>query len=444
MYINIPTTDNQHDDLKLVRKPVLLSRNACRRAVFNTKSNQTKPEVAQQTAEQETQELDVRPNSNSMISIEVKNWKYPFIIALLVALIMFQWIPTYRFLGLESRPMLPDPKKNILPSGRLRFDWTRLEMLDPLARRIYNHQRNCDLELANFRYRNRYGLGSDLHVWSQAICNALEDGSYRIRTLTPWIWRDESVCSSSPSSMLCYFPESELACPDDTSLVTSSDSRLIRNITRGQGRISNECPMTIESAGGVSNIRTATTVYLWSRVSPLVQSEAERQMRKVYPDGSPPNDLITVHIRWGDKKAEMKLVPIDAYVDAVHAIIRKRGLDDLEHNASIYLATEDPRAVAEFQDAAPSSWSIYVDPYFAEMLPYRNPKYNGNPQVAKELAGRPGLIALGSLLVAMEADAFVLTTASNWSRLLNELRKGILDPRCNNCTIMVDLRPGEY
>jgi hypothetical protein len=48
------------------------------------------------------------------------------------------------------------------------------------------------------------------------------------------------------------------------------------------------------------------------------------------------------------------------------------------------------------------------------------------------------------LLVALEANYFVLTTASNWSRLMNELRKNVLDPSCGDCTRMIDLRPGEW
>jgi hypothetical protein len=57
---------------------------------------------------------------------------------------------------------------------------------------------------------------------------------------------------------------------------------------------------------------------------------------------------------------------------------------------------------------------------------------------------RSGLIALGSLLVAMEANMFVLTTKSNWSTLMNHLRTQIVDPQCGNCTDMMDLRPGVW
>ena len=62
--------------------------------------------------------------------------------------------------------------------------------------------------------------------------------------------------------------------------------------------------------------------------------------------------------------------------------------------------------------------------------------------MTKNTKGRAGLVAMGSLLVAMEAKWFVLTTASNWSRVMDHLRTQIINPRCNNCTHMVDLRPG--
>ena len=60
---------------------------------------------------------------------------------------------------------------------RLRWDWTQLERHSELAGRMVEHQKNCTLPLANFHYRNRFGLGSDLHVYSVAMCNALEAGS---------------------------------------------------------------------------------------------------------------------------------------------------------------------------------------------------------------------------------------------------------------------------
>ena len=54
--------------------------------------------------------------------------------------------------------------------------------------------------------------------------------------------------------------------------------------------------------------------------------------------------------------------------------------------------------------------------------------------MAIQLDGRPGLVVLGSLLLAIEANNFLLTTANNCSRLMNEVRTNVLGPRCGNCT----------
>ena len=42
--------------------------------------------------------------------------------------------------------------------------------------------------------------------------------------------------------------------------------------------------------------------------------------------------------------------------------------------------------------------------------------------------GRLGYNSLLALLIALEADYYVLTTASNWSRLINELRLNVVEP----------------
>lgn len=42
--------------------------------------------------------------------------------------------------------------------------------------------------------------------------------------------------------------------------------------------------------------------------------------------------------------------------------------------------------------------------------------------------GRLGYNSLLALLIALEADMYVLTTASNWSRLINELRLNVVEP----------------
>lgn len=268
----------------------------------------------------------------------------------------------------------------------------------------------------------------------------MEEG-YRIRTELPWIFLAKQ-CTEKNSAMACYFPQAELQCPGDVSTPVGESNSI--KLYKAQGKVARHCQSLLKQYDMTnSDVRTAGVEFLFSHVSRLVQYEAERQLNQVFSTVETiPKNLITVHVRWGDKVNEMTLVPIKTYIESVEEILRKRK--GSEQSVNIFLATEDPAAVNAFVQQAPRDWSIFVDQYFHDLLPYRNAEYNGNPKMAQHLDGEPGLKALGSLLVAMEANDFVLTTQSNWSRLMNELRKSILDQRCRGCTSMIDLSPGEW
>jgi hypothetical protein len=191
----------------------------------------------------------------------------------------------------------------------------------------------------------------------------------------------------------------------------------------------------------VPDFRAAAMEVAFSPVSPLVLAEAERQAQAVFGGVIPPRDqLITVHIRWGDKiKERIRNVAIEQYVDAIHQIVNSTQMSTVH----VLVCTEDPKALDAFQNAvANSTWNIHVDQFYTEYLPYRKDKkviFNLPSHIAAETNGRAGLWAMGSLLVALEANHFVLVTRSNWSRVINELRKSIVDTNCNGCTQMIDL-----
>ena len=151
-------------------------------------------------------------------------------------------------------------------------------------------------------------------------------------------------------------------------------------------------------AGGYSNVRAATTEYMFTRVSVIVQTEGERQLNLLFHSHrngnakavnmgiAVPKNLITVHIRCGDKHAEMKLVPIEKYMNAVQEILdhrkahrrrnqqqttKHRNSSEEEEEVHIYLATEDPKAYEEFMKVKPNHWHVYIDQYYVEMLSYR-------------------------------------------------------------------------
>jgi hypothetical protein len=352
-------------------------------------------------------------------------------------------------------------------SLQLRYDWTNLERYSALAQRFAEMQSDCShRRIGHFWYRNRFGLGSDLHVYSVALCNALQMKDVRVRTLLPWTWYADESCKGA-SAMTCYFPESEPECIEDqeedvfdfssgNSYESTSKRRLMLNLTRPAGKIKESCTVIQQDYGGVAAVRAAATEYLFTRVSTLVYDEAQRQLQRVFRSFERvPDNLITVHIRWGDKSDEMQLIPVSQYINAVQKIVDGRRKDAKASSSdydvvNVFLSTEDPQACNQFFLSAPIHWNIYVDEYFYELLPHRpstttnRSLYNSIPQMARALHGRPGILALGSLLVAMEANDFVLTTASNWSRLMNEIRLNILNPRCNNCTAMIDLKSGEW
>ena len=447
---------------------------------------------------------------------------------------------------------------------RLRFDWTKdalfnkegnLQYHHPLANEIHHHTNNCSLPLASFKYRKRYGLGSDLHVYSQAVCNAIKYG-LRIRTVGPWSWgllpttnsrndvdkskRDDRIRGSPMNG---FFDRSELVCPNDleyalqyeqqflpaiqqdeeqqkqqdiinnkVTTIMNSPGRLRKTssaslettpsmysipefpLSKPSGNIANHCNMTKEDRPEWSR---ATIEYLFRHTSPELQQEAERQLNLVFAGGGGgggsgavvdgdngevidntnresskknsnqlPKDLITVHIRWGDKVKkytegrkkpifpEMRKVEIDEYIQAIQQILENRRrvqqepatkFGDKKETANIYLSTEDPAAVQAFRHALPPHWTLYVDQFLVETQNHRVDDYNGHNQLAQSgaMKGKAGLMALGSLLVAMEANDFVLTTSSNFSLLMEELRRSIVDPKCGGCTSIIDILPAK-
>ena len=326
----------------------------------------------------------------------------------------------------------------------------------PVTQIIEQHQRNCTLDVGEFRFRNRYGMGSDLHLWAQALCNSLQE-SVRLWTVTPWIFRDEQVCGRhsnssstdsepffledpSVSAMECYFPGSETAgCPTKENVVTRK-----KKLYSGKGRIHHSCQPWLDKHNiTYSEFNQAAMEYLYARLAPIIHETAQPWMRKLFGSSKNiPSSLITVHVRWGDKSREMKIVEINEYIRAVQQLVEGRerqddtDTDSNQDSVHVFLATEDPAAAQAFRQEMPSHWKLYVDPTLAIEESNRINATNGHARQAYYQEGRPGLHALASLWIALQARDFVLTTASNWSRLINEWRLA-----SSKETRMVDLRP---
>ena len=78
-------------------------------------------------------------------------------------------------------------------------------------------------------------------------------------------------------------------------------------------------------------------------------------MRLIFNQTTAPQDLITVHIRWGDKGTEMELASVEEFIGAVRELLRRRRT---LVPVNVFVATEDPRATHEFRQAAPLNWTV--------------------------------------------------------------------------------------
>jgi hypothetical protein len=220
-----------------------------------------------------------------------------------------------------------DPTKNILEQrhattcGTLKRQWLRNPPISDYARLFHQHQSNCSLPVSRHYLDNTFGLGAHFILWGQALCNAREDG-YRmddrlIDSSDIWLWLDQGHCqqhlsvSTTSSPMECYLPVTRNKCStivqqqhrqqDDRRNDVIEFEHDIVNVTDPRND-KKRCALTVDPATKAV-VHAAFTEYLFSQVSPLVIQEAQRQIGVIFQDvgAQVPDDLVTVHIRWGDK-----------------------------------------------------------------------------------------------------------------------------------------------
>mmetsp|Transcript_14023 Transcript_14023/g.38756 ORF Transcript_14023/g.38756 Transcript_14023/m.38756 type:complete len:305 (+) Transcript_14023:717-1631(+) len=301
------------------------------------------------------------------------------------------------------------------------------------------------------------------------LCHATQYNSLLVTTGNT-VWNDRKLCPSkigqqhqqyrgngtTPLSPLwCYFSyhESGLRCPFPKPMVAGNDSSIDSDAVTTPTSVDwDHIPKHKASWGGYDcrdilatanrswdGMLPSAAEWLIQNVSNVVIDEAERQLlREAFPDfrnstavatdggrGSfsdhdgdhqpcykyPPSQLVTVHIRWGDKYKEMKnrrLVPITKYIEAVQTLLTKDASEG-RTIVFIYLASEDPNAIQQFRLSAPSHWSVNMS---GPTNPYGNSRRT-MMSAASTSKGRAGLESLAALLISMEANRYVLTGASN-------------------------------
>jgi hypothetical protein len=135
-----------------------------------------------------------------------------------------------------------------------------------------------------------------------------------------------------------------------------------------------------------------------------------------------PRGAVSIHIRHGDKKREMSLVPTQRYLDAAEDLVT---MHPFGYRNIGFLSTEDPGAVDELMAHNGTFRYLWWD------VPRDNS--NGPDQLMKLGLRRGELTMIWwlQLFIALEADAWVGTRGSNWNRLIDELRC-VWVPKCQN------------
>ena len=256
-------------------------------------------------------------------------------------------------------------------NSSLRYDWTNLPPMTPLGKILELSSTKCmsksfvkqhgPQELVYFEMIPS-GMGSSLHTWMNPLCHAAATGKVLITGGTdkfkqPWLWNDEASCRPEfekqknasmayelqrkgfSSSLDCYFGwhASSWRCPPGT---LAWNKTIVNHNSVWQRYQCHE----YQQQYGRSGVLSAVAEWLFQNVSRLVVDEAERQIREEafpvaslphsgkertnqrWPELPRPEDLITVHIRWGDKAREMDLVTVAEFINASKSILTEDEL----------------------------------------------------------------------------------------------------------------------
>ena len=103
--------------------------------------------------------------------------------------VIFVWL----LAAVASSPAAPTEPPAPFRTLPLRIAWGGGQLFSPLARLINESQHRCDKVV--FHHMRNYGMGSDLHTWSQALCNAMALNSSLAQRPEPWIWNSHEFCS---------------------------------------------------------------------------------------------------------------------------------------------------------------------------------------------------------------------------------------------------------
>ena len=140
------------------------------------------------------------------------------------------------------------------------------------------------------------GFGSNLHRWALALCHASAEGS-ALLVEPPWIWEDSALCTKKElqSPHACYFQHKPCGGNASNREVTMHQAPppWVLNPRLGPAG-------TGQCRHNEREVYSSAVQVLFTRISPKLLAAAERAAADLFGAGrSGPQNLISVHIRWG-------------------------------------------------------------------------------------------------------------------------------------------------
>jgi hypothetical protein len=348
------------------------------------------------------------------------------------------------------------------------------EALAPLTGKtqeyLYKHQHpiSCDNQRYLISKGSDYdaGLGSHVHTSGMHFALAIEfDRIFLWAHDVAQLYTDEETCGTNKQNLECFF-----RAPSNCTLIDAyKDGSNTIEVRYAEAATDHKVKITITPTvfqhmwkETLLPISVHEMKYWWraQSVAYLMRFRKEsiallRRLRTepekiiVYPDDEKkersqlmkkafplPQGTVNLHVRHGDKGNEMHLVLDKKYYDEAESLVLHAPFS---YHRAAFVSTEDPSTIeyAKSIDNRPNinhGWQyIWYD------VPRINS--NGADQLEKISTIKRGVLThiwWLQLFMSLECDAWIGTRASNWNRLIDELRC-IWVPKCYNEFVEVGL-----
>lgn len=266
------------------------------------------------------------------------------------------------------------------------------------------------------------GLGSELHVIGSHLAYAIQNNLVLVwGEVSCTRFTDPSFCKSNKGCACLFQPTTH--CPYDVikantvGVIEGQSERqvvpdIFRNAMRGSTMSESEllywwrgqsvgylARLNNETLAAVSALRMQADLHHYSRGSPLP-----------FPL---PAGTINAHVRHGDKHMEMPLVKSEVYFEAARKLV---SLQPISLGNRTYFISSDSMPAIEANAQLAAGWGVVYS---------KIPRMTGG-FVLSEWTANPERAAVHThllqLLMSLESDAWIGTRASNWNRLIDELR----------------------